>query len=334
MKTGGKSGLALRSTFLALVGSAVLPGIGQAQADCGSWNTGEFFESASAADVDRCLCAGADLMARNENGETPLHLAASFGSTEVVIVLLKAGADLEARDDRGWTPLFHAGHAETSTVAALLDAGADLDVRGNNGWAPIHAMAAFGRTENLTAVLEAGSDIEARDHRGRTPLHHAAGYGSAEDVIALLNAGANAGARSHDGKLPVDFARFNKRLLGASGYCVSAGWNDFGANVIMVPQFWSHYDESMSWGFPAVSIHNDESADWYPREVGINFGKSTDWHFPDLSTCCAEDADNVKLAVWLLETLPVVTVFRSSDLPKIFEIAQDALPDCSVTIRF
>ena len=54
--------------------------------------------------IEALVAAGANLEARNNKGDTPLHLAASKGSAAAVEALLAAGADLEARNDRKLTP--------------------------------------------------------------------------------------------------------------------------------------------------------------------------------------------------------------------------------------
>lgn len=55
--------------------------------------------------VATLLAAGADPNARDDNGETPLHLAAAFGSSLMISALLEAGADPTTRDAEGRTPL-------------------------------------------------------------------------------------------------------------------------------------------------------------------------------------------------------------------------------------
>ena len=79
-----------------------------AAVSCAKWNTRAFFERASAADVSRCLRAGANVNARDAGGLTPLHFAAAKNKTAVVDVLLKGGANVNARDKTGWTPLHRA----------------------------------------------------------------------------------------------------------------------------------------------------------------------------------------------------------------------------------
>ena len=58
---------------------------------------------------------------------TPLGMAASIGTAGVVKVLLEAGADLNARDEDGETPLHTAETA--GVVKVLLEAGADPNPR-------------------------------------------------------------------------------------------------------------------------------------------------------------------------------------------------------------
>lgn len=73
----------------------------------------------------------------NENvkGRTPLMLAAFRGNTAAVINLLERGADVNARDRDGDTALMFAaykGHA--LVVALLLQYGANVYARARNGW--------------------------------------------------------------------------------------------------------------------------------------------------------------------------------------------------------
>ena len=71
----------------------------------------------------------------NVRGRTPLMLAAFRGETAAVINLLERGADVNARDGDGDTALMFAafrGHA--LIVALLLQYGANVYARARNGW--------------------------------------------------------------------------------------------------------------------------------------------------------------------------------------------------------
>ena len=107
--------------------------------DCANWNSNEYFEAATAADVTDCLRSGADPKARSEGGLTPLHWAAWFNENPAVIAaLLDAGADLKARDKLGLTLLHWAAtsNENPAVITVLLDAGADPKARDKVGKTP------------------------------------------------------------------------------------------------------------------------------------------------------------------------------------------------------
>ena len=70
----------------------------QAGAGCGNLCDGRWWDIATKADLQAELDARADVMARNDEGKTPLHIAAAFGKPKHIYTLLSAGADVMARD--------------------------------------------------------------------------------------------------------------------------------------------------------------------------------------------------------------------------------------------
>ncbi len=137
------------------------PSAALAEADCATWNTRQFFAVATPADMARCLEAGANLEARDdEYGWTPLHRAAAHGSPDLVQALVQAGADLEARSKDGLTPLHRAAaFGSPDLVQALLDAGANPGARSKAGRLPFDLI---GEDSRLT-----GTDAYWRLHDAR-----------------------------------------------------------------------------------------------------------------------------------------------------------------------
>jgi cell division protein FtsL len=72
------------------------------------------------------LAAGANVNAKDEYGDTPLHLAALMGHKEIVEKLINASADVNAKDAHDRTPLDNAqtnarfGHQSNKETADLL----------------------------------------------------------------------------------------------------------------------------------------------------------------------------------------------------------------------
>ncbi|MBC6439818.1 MAG: ankyrin repeat domain-containing protein [Rhodospirillales bacterium] len=121
----------------AILATLMLTGQAGAQVVGCDWTDWAFWDGADLPDVERCIAAGADIRARDEDGWTPLHVAARDGTAESVQALIDAGADTEARTDNGATPLHvAAGHGTAETVKALIDAGADIGARAEGGLTP------------------------------------------------------------------------------------------------------------------------------------------------------------------------------------------------------
>ena len=73
---------------------------------------------------------GADVGAKNNDGEKALHWAAWNGHVDVAKVLIEKGANVDAKDNVGWTALHYAaqeGHVDVAKV--LIEKGADVDAK-------------------------------------------------------------------------------------------------------------------------------------------------------------------------------------------------------------
>ena len=92
--------------------------------------------------------SGADVNAQNEDGISPLHLAA-YGET--VNILIKNGSKIELENTRGETPLYIAASEQDGidVIAALLDNGANPMHKNTDGVTPIDAARLRGEDDKV-----------------------------------------------------------------------------------------------------------------------------------------------------------------------------------------
>ena len=131
-----------------------------------------------------------DIESKNVYRHTPLHWAAKNGQTIALHTLAKYGADVNRNDHNGWAPIMVAAlesHAET--VKELIVLGVDPDYLGEFTWQGTPLMIAAGKPNSLETVkllLACGASANGQSNpRNATPLHRAAEWGR-EDVLALL----------------------------------------------------------------------------------------------------------------------------------------------------
>lgn len=182
------------------------------------------------ADVEMktLIDAGADVSAVNDEGQTPLMLAAQAGHARAVRMLLENGmaGAVNARDKRGRTALMHVtrrySYDEPSgaVVRALVAAGADVKATDEEGRTALMSAAEAGSTDGVKALIESGASVNAKDKHGRTALMWSVAnkdVAQHDAVYYLLQADADAAAKDDEGQTALTLGQKNgieSRILG------------------------------------------------------------------------------------------------------------------------
>ena len=96
-------------------------------------------------------------MPRNNDGVTPLHLAALNGHKDVAELLLANKAEVNAKDNHGETPLHLAAVNGHKDVAELLLANkADVNAKVNDGSTPLHYAVTKGHGDVAELLRQYG----------------------------------------------------------------------------------------------------------------------------------------------------------------------------------
>src|SRR5205814_4117758 len=132
------------------------------------------FFHARVGDTHALCCVldrGVSADARNERGQTLLHIACSNRRFDAARLLLERGADPELPSQLGFTPLTTAAvDADDRLTALLLDHGADPDGTGPEGLTALMLAAMLDRVELVALLLERGASLELALADGSTAL--------------------------------------------------------------------------------------------------------------------------------------------------------------------
>ncbi|EPE33351.1 Ankyrin repeat-containing protein [Glarea lozoyensis ATCC 20868] len=194
--------------------------------------------------VKNLLNNGADLEARNGEGQTPLHIATLNHNLEVIKVLFGAGINVEAKDNKRTAPIHYAADSGKELIVRLLvnrllEMKSTVDIPDRQGATALYRAAANGHASIVSILLQVAADKSGRPGLRLTESTNSAlkaaisgGYQEVVDVLlsagcrpthselekavvggnldivdALLNAGANVNKRP---------SRFNRTALQAA----------------------------------------------------------------------------------------------------------------------
>ena len=194
---------------------------------CSAASGGPIHDAARVGDAETAaalLAADPALIAStDEEGLTPLHLAALGRNAELVKALLAQGAPVDARDATARTPLHYAAMGgDADTIALLLEAGATVDARDVRGETPLHVAGRRMRAAAAGLLLDAGADVNARNAEGQTPLLLAVDQGEEAQELdeairalaaVLIARGADVNLSDTAGHTPLGRARLRAHEL-------------------------------------------------------------------------------------------------------------------------
>lgn len=136
-------------------------------------------------------------------GDTPLHLAAQTGNTNLAELLLAAKANVNAKANANWTALHWAAYWRNKEMAELLlRNGADVDARNSVGYTPLYWAVWRNSNELVELLLAHKADVNAKDYDRRTPLHYAVFWSSTNVLQTLIAHHADVNAKATGDVLP------------------------------------------------------------------------------------------------------------------------------------
>jgi len=123
---------------------------------------------------------------QNENGYTPLMLAAYYNKTDIILYLLENKAAINATSPYGTALMAAVFKGHKQAVLLLLQQGADPNIPDENKASALQMSALFNHNDIAKYLLKYGADTNAKDFRGNKALDYAI-LKQNETIIKLLN---------------------------------------------------------------------------------------------------------------------------------------------------
>ncbi|XP_072374206.1 ankyrin repeat domain-containing protein 27 isoform X1 [Scyliorhinus torazame] len=150
---------------------------------------------------------GLGVNSANQDGFTPLHVAALHGHFDLVSLLLRHGANVNLKNAHNATPLHLAcQHNDLQIVKYLLNYNAKLNKKDSYGNTSLLHACLQGHLEIAQLLMEHGASVNLANNQGNTALHEAV-KGKHEALVNLLLCnGASVNLRNKQQRTPVDCA--------------------------------------------------------------------------------------------------------------------------------
>lgn len=166
--------LAAEQGKLAVVQYLIENGAKASIADANGWTPLHFCAQGGtpqhAAIASLVIDADADVAvdARTSSSLTPLHIAAQHAeSVDLVQMLVRHGANINARDDKGNAPIHWAARkGRVHCAYSLIKCGANASAQNHQGWNALHAAAHEGARSRSVVTLLSKMDAEWGALRG------------------------------------------------------------------------------------------------------------------------------------------------------------------------
>lgn len=186
-------------------------------------NPNDIFDAIYNNDIDRVeflITSSPDYInVRNEEGQTPLILAAIEGKEDVLLFLIESGSNINEIDYDEDTALMNVARNgfRENIIEILLNRGADINLQNIHGYSAFMLAVIFNPSNTintLQTLLNAGADIELRDSEGNTSLQLAVRF-EKEDLIMFLieNGEADINSQNNVGDTPLITATYSGFIL-------------------------------------------------------------------------------------------------------------------------
>ena len=137
----------------------------------------DIFDAAAfdATTLKKAIDSGIDINVQNEDGDTPLILACSYGNLNNIKLLLSHGANVNHKNNDGDTAISQVGSLgilenAPEIIRLLVKRGANINARNNFGDTALHTSILSAKPIIAKALLKNGANPNLKNNAGDSPI--------------------------------------------------------------------------------------------------------------------------------------------------------------------
>lgn len=163
--------------------------------------------------ADLLMEKGINVKHKNNNGQSPLHIAANYGLYDIAKKLLRKGLKVNDKDNGGNTALMYASAAPyKNMVDLLINSGANIEDKNNQGETPLLIAARTGNTETVKNLIDNGANKNATDNNGNNAVMKAVQNKNSYTTQELINEKVDPNKPNNDKVTPLMVAIANNDI--------------------------------------------------------------------------------------------------------------------------
>lgn len=144
----------------------------------------------------------------NIYGETPIMIACSCGSNDMVKLLLTYGADIHQKSKKGYSLIhFVCYYDHVDIIRILLVRGVNVNEKSNDGNTPLKIACCYDNYDIAKLLLESGANANSENKYNDTCMHVTCNMNYHDLTKLLLKHGANSYKKNHYDETPISIAR-------------------------------------------------------------------------------------------------------------------------------
>lgn len=126
---------------------------------------------------------------QDSEGNTPLHLALSHELEQsYVLFFCSYELNLKIKNEEKQTPLHVAVLVKNQeAVELLINKGADLNINGNAGQTPLHVAISAKNQDAIKLLIEKGADLKIKDNYNQSALDLATSMNDQAAILLIKN---------------------------------------------------------------------------------------------------------------------------------------------------